>query len=100
MKTINTAKKILMIIGIGSLIGSFFFYKNTTEFMETAILTKGTVIELLEEYSSKTSSSSDQTVTYRPVILFFDNAGNKVIHTSSTSSTPPLIMLVKMRNSL
>jgi hypothetical protein len=78
----NAIKYGFTLIGIGMLIGAFFFYKNTSSFLQGAAKAEGTVVELVR------SRSSDST-TYAPVIQFTDQKGVAFEFTSSTSSNPP-----------
>ena len=86
MKVLNIIKYVFTIIGAGMLIGTFSIYKNTNEFIKKSIETEGTVIELLE---SRSSSSSDNTIMYKPLVQFTDNKGTHIEFSSSTSSNPP-----------
>jgi len=86
MKVLNIIKYVFTLIGAGMLIGTFFIHKNTSEFIEKSIETQGTVIELLESHSS---SSSDYSITYKPLVQFTDNKGTQIQFLSSTSSNPP-----------
>jgi hypothetical protein len=86
MKALNIIKYIFAIIGLGMLTGAFFMYKNTSKFLETAVITKGTVVELVE---SRSDNSSNNSVMYAPVVNFIDKKGVEVKVYSSTSSNPP-----------
>jgi hypothetical protein len=86
MKALKIIKYIFTIIGLGMLTGAFFIYKNTSKFLETAVTTQGTVVELVE---SRSSSSSDNSIMYSPVVNFIDKKGVEVKVYSSTSSNPP-----------
>ena len=86
MKTLNFIKYIFTIIGLGMLVGTFFIYKNTASFLETAVTAEGTVVDLRESSSSNSSSSS---IMYAPVVSFKDDQGKTIEFTSSTSSNPP-----------
>jgi uncharacterized membrane protein HdeD (DUF308 family) len=52
------------LIAIGLLIGSYYTYKNQSEFLATAILTEGKVIDFKESYDSESG------YTYAPIIRF------------------------------
>jgi len=82
MKTLKFIKVIFSIIGLGLLVGSFFLYQNTSEFLEKAVKAEGVVIDLVRK------RSSDST-TYAPTIRFTTNNGTMIEFTSSTSSNPP-----------
>lgn len=82
MRTISIVKYAFTVVGLGMLVGSFFIYQNTQYFLNDALTTEGTVIELVR------SRSSDST-TYRPVVEFKTHGGSKVEFTSSSGSNPP-----------
>lgn len=82
MKIASIIKYVLLVIGLGMLVGSFFMYSNTKEFVDDAIEAEGIVIELVR-------SKSSDSVTYRPIIEFRTKDGNAVEFTSSVSSNPP-----------
>ncbi len=86
MKAIKIIKYVFTIIGIGMLVGAFFMYKSANEFLETSITAEGTVIDLLR---SRSSSSSDNSITYKPLVEFTEKEGNRIEFSSSTSSNPP-----------
>ena len=79
-------KYVFTIIGAGMLIGAYFLYKSTSTFLEDAVSTEGTVIELLRVYSDSDSGTS---ITYKPVVEFLDKNGSDFEFTSSSSSNPP-----------
>ncbi len=91
MKVLNIIKYIFTIIGAAMLIGTFFMYKNTSEFLENSIETQGVVVELLKTRS--TSSSNNNTthndIMYKPLVQFTDSKGVQIEFSSSTSSNPP-----------
>ncbi len=82
MRTISIVKYAFAMVGLGMLIGAFFLYENTQNFLENALTAEGTVIELVR------SKSSDST-TYRPVVEFETQGGSRVEFTSSSGSNPP-----------
>ena len=86
MKTLNIIKYVFTIIGALMLMGTFFLFKSTNDFLKTSITAQGTVINLLPTYSS---SSSDNSITYKPLVEFTDKNGNPYEFASSTSSNPP-----------
>lgn len=86
MKTLKIIKYIFIIVGVGMLIGTFFIYKKTTNFLETAITAEGTVVNLLQ---SRSNNSSSNSTMYTPVVRFTDKQGKEFEFTSSTSSNPP-----------
>lgn len=82
MKAIAIIKYVFSLIGLGMLVGAFFWYKSTNDFLAEAIRAEGTVIEL------RLSRSSDST-TYAPVVNFIARNGEKITFVSSVSSNPP-----------
>jgi hypothetical protein len=63
-------------LGLGMLIGTFFWYRNTRSFLAEATRTEGTVIDLVGSH-------------YRPIVHFTDRHGQEIEFTSSTGSNPP-----------
>lgn len=82
MKIIAITKYLFTLIGLAMLIGAFFAFTSTRDFLDTAVETQGTVIELIRE------RSSDST-TYRPVVEFKTKQGQVIEFASSSSSNPP-----------
>ena len=78
----SVIKYIFTLIGLGLLVGAFLWYSGTKEFIETAVSTEGTVIDL---HRSRSSDSD----TYAPVVEFRTSQGQIVEFTSSSSSNPP-----------
>jgi hypothetical protein len=86
MKALSIVKYVFLLIGLGMLTGAFFMYRNTSQFLETAVTAQGTVVELVE---SRSSDSSSNSIMYAPVVNFIDKKGVEVKVYSSTSSNPP-----------
>lgn len=82
MKVLAIIKYTFAVVGLCVLIGAFFLYKNTHDFLQNSVSTQGVVLELVR------SASSDST-TYAPVVLFEAENGAVVEFTSSVSSNPP-----------
>ncbi len=82
MKTLKIIKYIFSIAGLGMLVGSFFLYQGTSEFLSDAIKVDGVVVDLVR------SRSSDST-TYAPKIRFKTETGTMIEFTSSSGSNPP-----------
>jgi hypothetical protein len=82
MKISRIIKYLFTAIGLGMLIGSFFLYQNTAGFIENASIAQGIVVNL------EPSRSSDST-TYRPVVQFTTQTGEKIEFASAASSNPP-----------
>ena len=79
------AKKLLIILfatlGLGMTIVAYIWYSNTTEFLNRASLTQGTVVELQRV-------QSNNTTTYKPVVSFRTETGAQIRFTSSFASNP------------
>ena len=88
MKTQSIVKYLFAIIGLGMLIGSFFLFQNTQNFLQEAVTADGEVIELIRSESRNSSSGSKKNVSYRPVVEFKTSDGTVVEFTSSTGSNP------------
>lgn len=82
MKTITLIKYIFLGIGICLLLGAGLLAQNTHSFLNNAILTEGTVIDLVE-------SSHDDSTVYQPVISFQDQQAEVIEFKSSSGSNPP-----------
>lgn len=82
MRTISIIKYVFTVIGLAMLVGAFFMYSDTREFLSKAVATEGTVTHLVR------SRSSDST-TYKPVVEFKNQNGGLVEFTSSIGSNPP-----------
>jgi hypothetical protein len=82
MKALAIIKYLFSLIGLGMLVGAFFWYKSTNAFLAEATKAEGSVIEL------RLSRSSDST-TYAPVVNFVTRKGEEITFVSSVSSNPP-----------
>lgn len=87
-------KYIFLIIGILMLVGAYFLYKNTADFINNATTTEGTVVELIEVRSEDTDTSNSRnkkrySYTYKPRVEFNTKTGKLIEFMSSTSSNPP-----------
>lgn len=90
MKVLAIVKYVFTLLGIGILLGAFALYSSTTSFLGKASRVEGTVVDLVQSRSNMSSSSSTtESVTYRPVVHFVDLNGNTIEFTSSTGSNPP-----------
>ena len=75
-------KYIFLIIGTLLLVGAYYLYKNTAEFIESATTAEGIVVEMIKE-------RSDNSYMYKPRVEFKTETGKVVEFMSSTSSNPP-----------
>ena len=82
MKAVAIVKYLFLVIGVGMLIGSFFLYKSTQEFLVGARSAEGEVIDLVR-------SRSNDSTTYKPVVKFKTQEGMWIEITSSAGSNPP-----------
>ncbi len=82
MNVVSIIKYVFTLVGLAMLAGAFYFYKDTTSFLETATRTEGIVIELVR-------TRSDGSDMYKPVVQFVEQNGKAIEFTSSTSSNPP-----------
>jgi len=69
MRTLKIIKYAFSLIGIGVLIGAYYFYNNTKSFLENSHTTTGTVTELIK------TTSSEGSVLYQPRIQFTTDNG-------------------------
>lgn len=83
MKKLNLLKYIFIIVGIGLLTTTFFLLYNNYKFLETAIISQGTVIGF-EKYRS-----SDHSVLFRPIVKFIDEKGQNVEFVSNSANSRP-----------
>jgi len=81
MRTYNLLKYIFALLGAALLVGAFFSYQNTSNFIEEAVETRGTVTDLAY-------SRSDDSVSYYPVVEFQSASGRLVEFQSSSGSNP------------
>jgi Protein of unknown function (DUF3592) len=88
MRTISIIKYSFTGIGLGLLIGTFFTFKSTQNFIHSATLTQGTVIELVP-MRKRTYAPVVRKRTYAPVVKFQTESGATVEFTSSTGTNPP-----------
>jgi hypothetical protein len=85
MKTIAIIKYVFSLIGIAMLAGALYWVQNTRTFLAQASSAQGTVIDLVRSSSSSSNSSG----TWAPVVRFVTAKGEKIEFTSGTSSNPP-----------
>lgn len=82
MKTITISKYVFTIVGVGLLIGALFLYQSASAFLAKATTADGTVVDLVR-------SRSSDSITYRPVVQFMNQKGEKIEFISSSGSNPP-----------
>jgi len=81
MKTIIIIKYTFAAIGLGMLAGAFFLYKNTSEFVSSAIVVEGEVVDF-------ETHRSDGSTMYAPVVNFRAQDDSPHQFVSSVSSNP------------
>lgn len=72
-------KYIFTLIGSALLIGSLFMYNSTQDFLNRAIITEGTVVDLIR-------SQSEDSDTYAPLVKFRTKNGEIAEFVSSTGA--------------
>lgn len=77
MKVLTLFKYLSSIVGVTLLVGAIFFYKNTSDFLLSAVSAQGTIIDLVQ-------SKNSELVSYPPLVRFIDADGQAVEFTSST----------------
>lgn len=82
MKTIILIKYTFLGIGLCMLLAAGLLFQNTRSFLNSAILTEGTVIDLVE-------SSPNDTTVYQPIISFQDQKGEAIEFKSTVGNNPP-----------
>ncbi len=82
MRIISITKYVFIATGIGMLVGAYFLYANTQEFLKSALTADGTVVELVR-------ARANDSVIYRPVVEFRAQDGSVVEFVSSSGSNPP-----------
>ncbi len=85
MKNIHWIGWLFALIGLGLVIGGYFTYRHTFDFVENALMAQGTVTDLTRSARSGSSGSD----TYRPVVTFHDHEGQLVEFVSGVGSSPP-----------
>jgi len=81
MKTVSLFKYVFTITGALMITGAFLFYLNTRDFVNSATLANGTVVENIR-------SRSSDSITYKPVLRFRTHTGRTIEFTSSVGSNP------------
>ncbi len=82
MKSLSIIKYLFSIIGLGMLLGALYWYQSIQSFTEEALLTEGTVLELV-------ASRSDDSYVYKPLVRFTTERGESIEFISGTGSNPP-----------
>ncbi len=76
MKVFFVLKYLFLAVGIALLIGAVFVYKSSSDFLLSAVATRGTIIGLMQH-------KHDDSVSYHPVVSFTTEGGRSVEFTSS-----------------
>ncbi|HOY69707.1 MAG TPA: DUF3592 domain-containing protein [Methylotenera sp.] len=88
MKTLKIVQYAFGLVGAAMLVGTFFLYQNTQQFLQKSLKAEGIVIDLIEKRSSSSSSTSNSR-TYAPKVQFTTANGESMSFTTSSSSYPP-----------
>jgi len=75
MKVFFVLKHLFLAVGIALLIGAIFVYKSSSDFLLSAVATRGTIIGLVPR-------KHDDSVSYHPVVSFITEGGRSVEFTS------------------
>jgi hypothetical protein len=81
MKAMRIISRLFPAIGALLLVGAFFLWNNTRQFVAKAVTSQGTVVDLIEQ------RDSDGT-TYSPVVRFSTPGGREITYTESFSGNP------------
>lgn len=73
---------IFFLVGVGLLTGTFFAYQSSSSFLDLAVKTEGTVVDMAR-------SRSKHSTLYSPVIRFSSQQGQEIEFTSPVASNPP-----------
>ena len=87
MKIVHFIKYFFLLSGLGMMIGAFFLYQNTQEFIKDSVLAQGKVIELIRHISE--DSEGYISYTYRPQVEFLTPEGEINQFESNMGSNPP-----------
>ncbi len=90
MRTLNIIKYLFAIIGLGMLVGAFFSFRHTQDFIAQAVTTQGRVIDLHVSRSTSRDSNNNsrESITYYPIVEFTDRNGQSISFQSNTGSYP------------
>lgn len=81
MKALTILKYFFILIGLAMLLGAYATYSGTRSFVDRAVETEGTIVDLI------LSRSSDSRAYY-PVVVFQDASGREIEFQSHASSNP------------
>lgn len=82
MSAVTIVKYVFTACGCGLLLGGWFWYQDSRSFVDSAMVTGGTVV-------SFDLSTSSKSRVYRPVVRFRDRQGKEIEFTSASGSYPP-----------
>jgi hypothetical protein len=94
MKVLNIIKFSFTILGLLALLVALLLYLHTRTFLQTAVVTQGTVVDLAMVQSERSNTSSAVSVrfttgSYAPVVRFRAENGHDYQFTSPVSTYPP-----------
>jgi hypothetical protein len=81
MKAMRSISTMFAAIGALLLVGTFFLWNSTRQFVAKAITSQGMVVDLVEDRDS-------DGVTYAPVVRFTTPGGREITYTESFSGNP------------
>lgn len=94
MKAANIFKYILLTIGLTLLVGAIYIYLDKKNFLENAIITEGTVVDVIktdyqQNYSRKYNIGKKNRFLFYPIISFTTLKGRQIKFDPSLSSYTP-----------
>jgi len=78
---------VFLLIGLGALPGSVYFYVKEKQFEKMAVSAPGVVIDLIKK--ERRSDNNRRTLVYAPIVQFVDQNGNTQEYHSPHGSNPP-----------
>lgn len=95
MKIVRLVFSIFLVIGLGLLAGSYFIFRHTRHFLQTAVPARGVVVENVYKESNTITQGQGRLLprgpswSYYPHIRFRTTEGHEIDFVSSAGSTPP-----------
>jgi hypothetical protein len=94
MKILSIIKYSFSLIGAIALVAAFYLYQSTHQFLASAQIVEGEVIDLIRVAPIQNTTSGGVTIrsesyTYSPAVRFVTQEGESIEFISSVSSNPP-----------
>jgi hypothetical protein len=95
MKAVRLVFGIFLVIGLGLLAGSYFTFRHTRRFLQTAVPAPGVVVENIYKESGTINQRQGRLLSrgpsgsYYPHIRFRTTDGHEIGFVSGTGSSPP-----------